>query len=178
MIKLIVLDVDGVLTDGRKYYNREGVVCYKTFCDKDWTAIKRFKALGIKVVFLTGDSYNVSIAEKRNIDVIVNRSDTSHVDKVEYLPSLCKTYSVTKDEIVYVGDDIFDVNLLKAVTYGFCPSDSPSIVKKSANELNCRGGENLIVELFEFLEKSNYLPSYNFQDHLNKVYEIDIKEKF
>jgi len=85
MIKLIVLDIDGVMTDGRKYYNREGTAQYKTFCDKDWTAIKRFKALGIKVVFLTGDAFNIGIAEKRNIDVIVNRNDSSHVDKVEYL---------------------------------------------------------------------------------------------
>ena len=52
MIKLVILDVDGVLTDGKKYYNRDGDVVMKTFCDKDWTAIKRFKALGIKVLFL------------------------------------------------------------------------------------------------------------------------------
>ena len=41
MIKLLILDVDGVLTDGKKYYNRDGDVVMKTFCDKDWTAIKR-----------------------------------------------------------------------------------------------------------------------------------------
>ena len=59
VIKLIILDVDGVLTDGKKYYNREGEVLMKTFCDKDWTAIKRFRALGITVIFLTGDPFNL-----------------------------------------------------------------------------------------------------------------------
>jgi len=41
-----------------------------------------------------------------------------------------------------------------------------------------QGGENLIVELFEFLEQKKQLPEYEFQEHLKKVYEIDIKEKF
>ena len=58
MIKLVILDVDGVLTDGKKYYNREGEVLMKTFCDKDWTAIKRFRAMGITVIFPTGDPFN------------------------------------------------------------------------------------------------------------------------
>ena len=58
MIKLLILDVDGILTDGKKQYDREGNVRMKTFCDKDWTAIKRFRALGINVIFLTGDPFN------------------------------------------------------------------------------------------------------------------------
>ena len=41
MIKLLILDVDGVLTDGKKVYGKEGTGLYKTFCDKDFTAIKR-----------------------------------------------------------------------------------------------------------------------------------------
>ena len=45
MIKLVILDVDGVMTDGKKYYDRDGKVVIKNFCDKDWTAIKRFRAL-------------------------------------------------------------------------------------------------------------------------------------
>ena len=78
MIKLLILDVDGVLTDGKKYYNRDGKVEMKTFCDKDWTAIKRFRALGINVIFLTGDPFNENIAYHRNIHCIVNRKDGTH----------------------------------------------------------------------------------------------------
>ena len=68
MIKLLILDVDGIMTDGVKYYDKEGVVKLKTFCDKDWTAIKRFKSIGIQVLFLTGDPFNEAIAKNRNID--------------------------------------------------------------------------------------------------------------
>ena len=52
MIKLIILDVDGVMTDGKKYYDRDGNVMMKNFCDKDWTAVKRFQRLGFLLYFL------------------------------------------------------------------------------------------------------------------------------
>ena len=95
MIKLIVLDVDGILTDGKKYYNRDGDVVMKTFCDKDWTAIKRFRAMDIPVVFLTGDPFNESIARNRNIDVIVNRKDSKHTDKSEFINELAEKHRST-----------------------------------------------------------------------------------
>ena len=67
MIKLVILDVDGVMTDGKKYYDRDGNVVMKNFCDKDWTAVKRFRAIGIPVVFLTGDPFNAKILSNRNL---------------------------------------------------------------------------------------------------------------
>lgn len=178
MIKLIILDVDGVLTDGRKYYDRHGEVKLKTFCDKDWTAIKRFRALGINVIFLTGDPFNVSIATNRNIDVIVNRQDGVHTDKSDYLPEICKEYDVTPDEIVFVGDDIFDLKLLKMVKYRYCPSDASGELIKYCRALYNRGGHNLVMELFDHLNHEGYLPKFDMNDHLNAVYELDLKEKF
>ena len=47
MIKLVILDIDGFLTDGRKYYNAEGMPFIKTYCDKDFTAIKRLRGAGV-----------------------------------------------------------------------------------------------------------------------------------
>lgn len=178
MIKLIILDVDGVLTDGRKYYNRHGEVKLKTFCDKDWTAIKRFRALGINVIFLTGDPFNVSIATNRNIDIIVNRQDGVHRDKSDYLPEICEEYGVNPEEIVFVGDDIFDLKLLKKVKYSYCPSDAPAELIKHCRVLNNKGGNNLIMELFDHLEFEDDLPKFNIEDHLTDVYDLDLKEKF
>lgn len=178
MLKLIILDIDGVLTDGCKYYDKNGIVQLKTFCDKDWTAIKRFKTLNIPVIFLTGDTFNTEIAKKRNIEIFVNRDNGSHVDKVKYLPILCSKYNVTTDNILYIGDDIFDVQLLNAVKFKFCPADAVSEVKKVAHTLKNKGGNNVIAELFEYLELAGSLPKYEFHEHLTKVYEIDIKEKF
>lgn len=172
MIKLIILDIDGVMTDGRKYTDRHGEVKLKTFCDKDWTAIKRFRVLAINVIFLTGDPFNVSVATKRNIDVIVNRQDGVHIDKSDYLPELCEEYGVTPDEIVFVGDDVFDLRLLKKVKYPYCPSDAPAELLKHCRVLKNKGGNNLIMELFDHLEFEGYLPKFDLEDHLMNVYNL------
>lgn len=178
MIKLLILDVDGILTDGKKYYDREGNVRMKTFCDKDWTAIKRFRALGIQVVFLTGDPFNVTIAENRNIDVYVNRnSDGVHKDKIEFLADICKAYDVVPDNIAYAGDDIFDVKIMGAIRYPFCPNDAPQEVRNIAVRVGM-GGKNFVMELFDYLNSRDMLPKFSFEKHLEKVYELDRKEKF
>lgn len=179
MIKLIILDVDGVLTDGKKYYDENGNVRLKTFCDKDWTAIKRFRALDVEVIFLTGDPYNATIAKNRNIDVYVNRSKSGeHKDKVEFLDEILNKYNVKETDVAYAGDDIFDIRIMKQVGYAFCPSDAPSDVKMISITLNADGGDNFVMHLFEYLRRKQLIPEFDFDDHLNKVYDLDKKEKF
>ncbi len=179
MIDLLILDVDGVLTDGRKYYDKEGTVRFKTFCDRDWTAIKRFRALGIKVIFLTGDPFNVTIGENRNIDVIVNRQNGTHTDKSSYLPEICSNYNVIPANIAFVGDDIFDIGLMKKVGYSFCPFDAPLEVRDVCNVLTKNSGDNVVADLYDFLLLTpGGLKPYDFDEHLKNVYELDLKEKF
>ena len=178
MIKLLILDVDGVMTDGIKYYDREGTVKLKTFCDKDWTAIKRFRAIGINVVFLTGDPYNVSILENRNLHVIANRGSGFHSDKKNYLGDILKEYKCTSKETAYVGDDLFDIGIMKGVGYPFFMLDSPRIVRQIAQVLPVKGGDNAIMELFDTLEIDGLLPSFSYDKVIDKIYELDLKEKF
>lgn len=178
MIELIILDVDGVLTDGRKFYDRSGAVISKTFCDKDWTVIKRFKALGIPVVFLTGDEYNRQILENRNLPVYVNRGKGFHSDKSNFLTEILTQYNATADKTLYVGDDLFDIGIMKLVGYPFCVADSPAMVQKYASRLISKGGENCLIELFEILEEEELIPRVSFDDIINIIYELDIKETF
>ena len=85
MIKLLILDVDGVLTDGRKTYNDNGLGCYKVFCYKDFTAIKRLKSSGVRVCFLSGDeNVNRAVANNRDIDFYFSRGKC----KTEFLSIL------------------------------------------------------------------------------------------
>jgi len=122
MIKLVILDVDGVMTDGTKYYDRDGKVVLKLFCDKDWTAIKRFRAIDIPVVFITGDPYNEMILKNRNLPVVVNRGDGFHRDKVNFLDEVLNEYNCERENVVYLGDDLFDYGIMDKVGYPYCVS--------------------------------------------------------
>jgi YrbI family 3-deoxy-D-manno-octulosonate 8-phosphate phosphatase len=176
MIKLLILDVDGVLTDGKKYYGVDGMPFAKTFCDKDWTSIKRFRACDVTVIFLTGDArVNEQVANKRNIPVYLSRGK----DKIEFLEEFKTIYNCSENEIAFVGDDMFDINIMNSVKYSFCPSDSPSIVKEnSLYKLSRKGGENLLVELFEICEENNYIKKLNFKECMIKINDLDKKELF
>jgi 3-deoxy-D-manno-octulosonate 8-phosphate phosphatase (KDO 8-P phosphatase) len=178
MIKLVILDVDGVMTDGTKYYDRDGKVVLKLFCDKDWTAIKRFRAIGIPVVFITGDPYNESILKNRNLPVVVNRGEGFHKDKVNYLAEVLEDFNCFAEEVVYVGDDLFDIGIMKAVGHPYCLLDSPRIVRQTASILQCNAGENVIMQLFDKLEIDGLIKIVPYDEVISKIYELDLKEKF
>ena len=89
-IELLILDVDGVLTDGTKVYDIDHNVLSKRYMCKDFTAIKRFIAAGVKVVMLSGDNFNRYMAEKRNIDFYCSRNKDLSLDKARYLEVFSK----------------------------------------------------------------------------------------
>lgn len=177
-IDLLILDIDGVLTDGRKWYDKNGKAKLKVFCDKDWTTIKRFKAINVKVIFLTGDSFNEQIALNRKIDVYVNRKNNKHVDKKEYLDEICKKYNTTTEKIAYFGDDLFDIGIMRKIKYPFCLKDSPKIVKKYSTTIDCIAGENAVLCLYEHMENEKIIYEADYNDLMKKIYELDIKESF
>ena len=177
-IKLLIVDVDGIMTDGIKYYNRDGDVKLKTFCDKDWTAIKRFRAIGVNVVFLTGDGYNVMILENRNLHVITNRGKGFHSDKANYLEDILEEYECSAEDTAFIGDDLFDIGIMRKVGYPYCVKNSPQIVKDNAQTLKYKGGENVLMHLFELLEDQKLISTVSYENVVDKIYELDIKERF
>ena len=175
LFKLLILDVDGVLTDGKKYYDQTGLGIMKTFNDKDFTAIKRFEANGIKVVWLSGDiNINQTIAKNRNIPFFCTQlANGEKLLKSSFLPEFKRLYEVKEDEIAFVGDDLFDLDLLEILFWTFCPKDAPKIVKKHAKTLPVNSGEGVIKELYDLIEHE-----YGMEENFNKVIEIDAKEKY
>lgn len=152
MFKLLILDIDGVLTNGRKTYNLEGDVISKEFNDKDFTAIKRFKNNNVNVCFLSADDrVNRSMASSRKVDFYCTR-DFNIVDKVQLLGFLLSKYDVNKNEVVYVGDDRPDYAIIKQLKNTFCPSDSINKIKNNVGTvLNKCGGAGVIAELYDII---------------------------
>ena len=152
-VKLLILDVDGVLTDGKKNYNKNHEVLSKSFLCKDFTAIKRFMASGIKVIMLSGDAFNERMAMKRNIDFYCSRGDDLSLDKSRFIAIFQEKYKVTPEEMVFVGDDYFDLSVFKSIK-SFATNDAPHIIKENSFKvLNSNGGSGVIVELYDlFIE--------------------------
>ena len=90
MIKLLILDIDGVMTDGTKLYGLDGLTMGKRYCDRDFTSIKQFKAAGVQVCFLSGDDkVNEQMAKNRKTDFYYSRGR----EKTDYLSEFEKTYN-------------------------------------------------------------------------------------
>ena len=151
-IKLLILDVDGVLTDGTKVYDENHTPLYKRFRCKDFTAIKRFVAAGVKVIMLSGDNWNSDMAKKRNIPFYCTRGSDLGLDKSVYLKHLEATYDVNQENMAFVGDDYFDLSMFKSLFWTFAPSDSPRIIRQNCLYLlKSKGGQGVVQELYDFL---------------------------
>ena len=109
--RLLILDVDGILTDGTKVYDKDHNVLSKRFMCKDFSAIKRFMAAGIKVIMISGDSWNRDMAKKRNIDFYCTRDvGTLNLDKsiFKFKSSgidLSK-FSISPPPVIWAADEI------------------------------------------------------------------------
>lgn len=171
-MKLIILDIDGVMTDGKKMYDSNGNVISKKYNDKDFTAIKRFIAQGINVCFLSGDNWNKTMADNRNIKFYSGRSNDGNMSKIQILKKILLDYQIQAEETIYVGDDIFDIEVFENVKEGFCPQDSPYHVKNKCTIINKNGGDGVIAELFDIL----FLRNEIINPQIDLVKAIDKKE--
>ena len=149
--RLLVLDFDGVMTNGTKLYDGEGKCVAKSCNDKDFTAIKRFRSIGVPVVVLSGAiEINENICRNRNITFIY-----ADRDKDTFLDHFCTTYNCTANKIAFIGDDLPDLCLLKKVGYPFCPSDAISDVRRIGVTLTRAGGQGCVAELLHFYKRAN-----------------------
>ena len=174
MIKLVILDIDGVLTDGKKYYGVDGIPFAKTYCDKDFTAIKRMRGSGVKVCFLSGDTrVNEAMAKNRNIDFYAARGE----DKATFVARFEAYYECSRKDMLYIGDDLFDKSIMELVAHPYCPKDACRDIKEVcgvANILSNNGGNNVICELFDVLLDRGLIGDCTMQD----IENLDRKENF
>lgn len=147
-IKMVVFDIDGVMTDGGMYYTETGDEM-KKFNTKDGIAIKNLKEKGYKVGFLSS-GFNRKIIENRaklfNADYVYVGTN----EKLEILTEWCKECNITTDEVAYVGDDVNDIKLIDKVGFFACPSDAIGDIKnKSTVVLQSMGGKGCIREFVD-----------------------------
>jgi len=150
MIKLVLTDIDGVWTDGGMYYDNKGNEL-KKFITSDGAGVIFLHLLGIKVGIITGE--NTEIVKRRSAKLKIDYLEMGVVNKLRIATELCDKlgFSLEKD-VAYIGDDIIDVPLLKAVKLSAVPANTPSYVKKHADMvLSKKGGEGVFREFIETL---------------------------
>lgn len=146
-IKMFLTDCDGCLTDGGMYYSEKGDEL-KKFNTRDGMAFKILREKGIITGIVTGEEVelNKRRAKKLKLDVIA----TGCTDKVTAIKHIAKEKGVALENIVYVGDDINDLDVIKIVGYGCCPADALPQVREAADYVaKSKGGEGVIREIVE-----------------------------
>lgn len=146
-IKAFFTDCDGCLTDGGMYYSEFGDEL-KKFNTRDGMGFALLKQKKIITGIITNESVELNRrrAEKLKLDVL----EFGCNDKLAAVKRLCKEYRIDLENVCYIGDDINDVEVIKAVGYGCCPSDAIPLVKEAADYIaTATGGNGVIREIAE-----------------------------
>lgn len=148
-IKLIVLDVDGTLTDGGIYYDSNGNEM-KRFDVKDGLGILVARSAGLKFAILTGRAS--PMVERRAKELGIEYLVQGVQKKYPALLELAEKCSLSMDEIGYIGDDLNDLQCMQAVGFRACPADAASAVKSVCDYVaSTSGGHGAVRESMEYL---------------------------
>jgi len=148
-IKLVITDVDGVLTDGGLYYTQEGLVM-KKFNVKDGIATRRLKEFGLECGIISTDGPD--LIEVRNKRLKMDFVIAGTWNKLEKLEELCNERNITLENVAYLGDDINDLPIINAVGFSACPNDAVDSVLKSVDYICKRkGGDGVFREFAELI---------------------------
>jgi len=151
MIKLILLDVDGTLTDGGIYRDNNGEE-FKKFNVKDGYVIINARKLGIDFGIITGRKSELVRIRAEELKIKYLYQGIS--EKVPILEELMESYNLKKEEIAYMGDDLNDLGIMKKVGLKGAPQDAVSEVKDIADFVSSKkGGEGAVREFVEFILK-------------------------
>ncbi len=148
-IKMLLTDCDGCLTDGGMYYSEYGDEM-KKFNTRDGMGVSILKEHGIITGIITGESVELNIrrAEKLKLDII----EVGCKDKLAKIRELCNIYHITMEEIVYIGDDLNDLEVVESVGFGCCPADAALPVQAVADYVaKAKGGEGVLREVVDLL---------------------------
>ena len=148
-IKLVITDVDGVLTDGGMYYSEKGEIM-KKFNAKDGMGVELLLQNNIKTVLLTRE--NSKIVKKRGLKIKAASTITGIQKKELHLETIRRKFRVMPKEIAYIGDDINDIEISKLVGLSASPLDGVARFKKNVDYVcKNKGGNGAFREFIDLI---------------------------
>lgn len=159
-VRLFLTDVDGCLTDGGMYYSAEGEAL-KRFCVYDGMGMVLLKQAGIPCGILTSENSDIvrARAGKLKLDFLYlgvgSRVNKDCLTKLQAAREICGQLGITLAEVCYVGDDVNDIDLLRAVGFPCCPPNARPEVKAlpGIRILKTPGGQGAIREIADDILK-------------------------
>lgn len=147
MTELIILDVDGCLTDGRITYYEDGNES-KSFDVKDGLAIRTWLRMGKEIAIITGRKSG--IVERRAKELGITYLYQGVSDKARLTRELSERTGVSLEEMAAIGDDLNDLQMLQSVGVSYVPNNASKFVKAVANTVLSRdGGRGAVREMIE-----------------------------
>ncbi len=155
MIELLVLDVDGCLTDGKITYTQNGDEI-KSFDVKDGLAIASWIKLGKKIAIITGRKSQ--IVQRRAKELGITHLHQGIKDKKSTLEAILQEYDFGMESVAAIGDDLNDLKLLESVAHSFAPHNAVrQITDRVTHTLTRNGGDGAVREMIEILLKEENL---------------------
>ncbi len=170
-VKMLILDVDGVMTDGRIIMDNKGREM-KNFDVRDGHGLKIIQRYGIKVALLTGRQSKV--VEHRAKDLEINDVYQSVFNKKDVFEKILEKHKLAASAVAFLGDDIVDIPVLKRVGFSAAVADALDVVKQSVDYITVnRGGHGAVREICEMILQAQgkwpeIAAKYEFAPHIKK----------
>ena len=148
-IKLLVFDVDGVMTDGSITYDENGIE-YKTFNAKDGHGLAKMIKSGFLTAVITGRRNGT--VDRRSEDLHFTEVYQGVKNKLPILEAIMEKYGLDYSQVSYMGDDEPDIPVLEKVGIAACPADAVDKVRKVCNFVSSKnGGKGAVRELCDYI---------------------------
>ena len=148
-IKLVATDIDGVWTDARMYYTEEGDYM-KSFSTYDGMGVQLLRENNIETVIITSENSNIVLQRAKKLKI--KNVTIGEKNKLERIKKICSDKKIDLSEVAYIGDDINDIEVLKAVGFSALASNSPIKEKIRVDYITKRkGGDGAFREFVDLI---------------------------
>lgn len=148
-IKLLILDVDGVMTDAGMFFTENGDQ-FKKYNAKDGMAIMALSKIGVDVGIISS-GFKLEMVKARADLLKIKHLYVGRDPKIDILNQWCEKLQISLDEVAIIGDDINDLSIMNKVGFSVCPSDAVLRVKQSVDlVLQTKGGRGCVREFIDF----------------------------
>jgi len=146
--RLLVLDVDGVLTDGGMYYGQEGVV--QKFNSADGAGIIELRRRNFQVALVS--FRDLPATRRRAVDLGINLLCLGSSEKAAALKNICANLSISPEDAIFMGDGLMDLPAVRTAGIGACPSNAHPLLKAECDIITeATGGAGAVREVVDML---------------------------